>query len=349
MSRRKVTVAVSGLNNIDSPGPGIPVIRGLRESKTFDVRIIGLSYENLEPGIYMEDLVDKTYQIPYPISGTESILERLIYINNKENIDLLIPNFDAELFNFIKLAPYLDKELGIKTMMPDVELFEARHKSELHKFAQKYNILVPMHRTITSKSEIDEISKEYDYPLVIKGKCYDAYVVNSKEEALSSFDKLSNKWGLPIIVQEFVKGGEFNVTAIGDGKGRCIGAVPMRKLYITDKGKAWSGITIDDEELLQLSCSIVEKSKWKGGCEFEYICSEDGRYYLIEMNPRFPAWVYLAVAAGQNHPDALMRLALGEDVKSYEDYQIGKLFIRYSYDQIVDISEFQQIAMYGEK
>ena len=61
-----VTVAVTGLNNIDSPGPGIPVIRGIRESKDFDVRIIGLAYEHLEPGIYMRDLVDKTYMIPLP-------------------------------------------------------------------------------------------------------------------------------------------------------------------------------------------------------------------------------------------------------------------------------------------
>ena len=43
MEIMKVTVAVTGLNNIDSPGPGIPVIRGIRESQEFRVRIIGLA------------------------------------------------------------------------------------------------------------------------------------------------------------------------------------------------------------------------------------------------------------------------------------------------------------------
>ncbi len=47
MNKRKITVAVTGLNNIDSPGPGIPVIRALKESDAFEVRIIGLSYESL--------------------------------------------------------------------------------------------------------------------------------------------------------------------------------------------------------------------------------------------------------------------------------------------------------------
>ncbi|HLP20844.1 MAG TPA: hypothetical protein VK174_11115, partial [Chitinophagales bacterium] len=77
MPGKKVTVAVTGLNNVDSPGPGIPVIRGLLDSKEYDVRIIGLSYDALEPGIYMHELVAKTYQIPLPSAGIASIMERL--------------------------------------------------------------------------------------------------------------------------------------------------------------------------------------------------------------------------------------------------------------------------------
>ena len=42
---RQLVIAITGLNAIDSPGPGVPVIRALRDSKIFDVRIIGLSYE----------------------------------------------------------------------------------------------------------------------------------------------------------------------------------------------------------------------------------------------------------------------------------------------------------------
>ena len=42
---KKITIAVTGLNAIDSPGPGVSVIRALRDAASFDVRIIGLSYE----------------------------------------------------------------------------------------------------------------------------------------------------------------------------------------------------------------------------------------------------------------------------------------------------------------
>jgi carbamoyl-phosphate synthase large subunit len=76
--------------------------------------------------------------------------------------------------------------------------------------------------------------------------------------------------------------------------------------------------------------------------------TKEDEYYLMEINPRFPAWVYLAVGAGQNHPEALVKMALGEDVTPFKDYDIGKLFIRYAYDMIVDLKEFEQISTLGE-
>ena len=67
MTKQKLTIAVTGLNAIDSPGPGVAVSRSLKEAGSFDARIIGLSYESLEPGIYMHQLIDKSYKIPYQI------------------------------------------------------------------------------------------------------------------------------------------------------------------------------------------------------------------------------------------------------------------------------------------
>ncbi len=348
MSRKKITVAVTGLNNIDSPGPGIPVIRALKESQLYNVRIIGLSYETLEPGLYMHDLVDKSYSIPLPSSGIASLMERLSYIHAKEKIDVLIPNFDAELQNFIKLGDQLKQEMNIATFLPSLEQFESRHKSVLHEFGVINEVKVPKSKMIFTAFEINSLQKDFTYPLVVKGKFYDASIAATPEQATNYFHKISAKWGLPIIIQQFVSGNEVNVTAIGDGKGNCIGAVPMRKLYITDKGKAWAGITLEDENLLKITNRVIGNSKWRGGCELEFIKTNEGEYYLLEMNPRFPAWVYLAVGCGQNHPEALVRMALGEDVKPFTKYDSRKMFVRYSFDQIVNLSEFEKISTLGE-
>jgi len=347
MTKRKINVAVSGLNAIDSPGPGMAVVRGLREANSLDVRIIGLAFESLEPMIYMHDLVDKTYKMPYPSAGVDAMLERLIYIHSKEKIDVIIPNFDAELYSFMKMANSL-KQMGIQMFLPTFEQFEERHKVNLTGFGEKYNIPVPFSVGINELSELNQLDSELDYPLLVKGKWYDAYIANNKGQVKAYYNKISAKWGLPVVLQEFVDGTEYNVTGLGDGNGNTISAVPMRKQYITDKGKAWAGISIEEPELIELTRHFIGATKWKGGFELELMKDQDDRYWLLEINPRIPAWAYLAVGVGQNIPEALVRLAMGESLEPYQDYAVGKFFIRYSMDMIVDRVEFEKLSVNGE-
>jgi carbamoyl-phosphate synthase large subunit len=347
MKKQKLNIGVTGLNAIDSPGPGVSVIRALREAASFDTRIIGLSYESLEPGIYMHDLVDRTYSIPYPTAGTDPLLERLEYIQEKEHLDVIIPNFDAELYPFIKLETKL-KAMGIHMFLPTMHQFEERHKVNLNDFGKKYGISVPKSKVIYDLNTVHSLVSEFSFPMIVKGKFYDASIAYSIEQVKSYFNKISAKWGLPIIIQEFIHGTEFNVTGLGDGKGNTIAAVPMRKQYITDKGKAWGGISIADERMLDMTRKFLRTTKWRGGFELELMKNKDGELYLLEINPRLPAWIYLAVGVGQNIPEALVNLALGKKVNPFTEYAVGKMFVRYSWDMIVDREEFEQISIYGE-
>jgi carbamoyl-phosphate synthase large subunit len=156
------------------------------------------------------------------------------------------------------------------------------------------------------------------------------------------------KWGLPVIIQQAVEGEELDVVAVGDGRGGLVGAVPMKKTYVTDKGKGWAGITIKDPDLLDLTRRFVEHLQWKGPCEVEVIKDRKGAYHLLEINPRFPAWTYLSAGAGMNLPAAVVRLAAGLEVAPMTEYRAGTMFVRIALDQITDLADFQQIASTGE-
>lgn len=348
MQKPTYTIAVTGLNAIDSPGPGVPVIRALHEAKAFDVRVIGLCYEHLEPGIYMKELVDKIYHVPYPSMGQELLMERLAYIHTRENLQVLIPNFDAELFNYICLQHVLEQQWGIKMVLPTRAQFEARHKVNLSQFGETHGIKVPTAQQVFSASEAVAVASGMQFPVVVKGKFYDAKIAHSPAQVAQFFHKIATEWGLPLLIQEFVSGTEVNVCGLGDGKGETLGAVPMKKLYITDKGKAWAGVTLDDETLLETTRRLVAATKWRGPFELEFIKTEREEYCLIEINPRFPAWCYLPTGAGQNQVESLIKLAMGERVTPFHHYDVGKMFIRYAYDLIVGMDEFQAVAMNGE-
>lgn len=342
-----MNVAVTGLNNVDNPGPGVPVIRALRESGEFDGRIIGLLYDTLEPGAYITAVADASYVIPYPSAGLDHLFDRLAVIHEREKIDVIIPTLDSELNGFIKLAPKL-KALGIRMFLPEKEQLNLRAKDKLGDFCREHQITVPENILATSVQDLHTIQSHFDYPVAVKGIFYDAVIANNFDEAVSAFHKLSAKWGLPIVVQEFVNGDEYNVCALGNN-GTTVGAVAMKKLYITDKGKGWSGITIREPALMALTEKVIGALKWNGGLELEFVKDKaTNAYYLLEINPRFPAWVYLTAAAGQNLPLAALKLALGESVARFGSYDIGKMFIRYSWDLITDIKRFEQITISGE-
>ncbi len=344
----KYCIAVTGLNAIDSPGPGLAVIRALRASETFHVRIIGLSYETLEPGIYMHELVDRTYQVPYPSAGQEVLMDRFRYINSIEDLDLIFPNFDAELYNFIKIQDRLLQEFDIKMALPTMDQFEARHKVNLFEYGKERGLQVPYAKMLFNTAEISSLITGMRFPVAIKGQIYDSMIAYNVEQVASHFNKISAKWGVPVLIQEFVHGSEVNVCGIGDGTGKTLGAVPMRKLYITDKGKAWAGVTLDDQKLLDITHDLVKSTNWHGPFELEFMKTTNDEYYLLEINPRFPAWCFLAVGAGQNQVEALVNLTMGKKVKPFKEYEVGKMFIRYSYDMIVDLKEFEQISTLGE-
>jgi carbamoyl-phosphate synthase large subunit len=153
---------------------------------------------------------------------------------------------------------------------------------------------------------------------------------------------------LPVIVQRFIDGEEYDVAALGDGRGGTVGAVPMRKMMLTDKGKGWAGVTVADPELLATTEQVIGALRWRGGIEVECMRErKSGTVYVAELNPRFPAWVYLAVGAGQNLPYACVRLALGEQVEPLPPYRVGTQFVRISLDQISDLSTYGALSTTG--
>ncbi len=343
----RLTVAVTGLNATDNPGPGVPVIRAIRHGAGEGCRIVGLAYDPLDPGNFMDAVADRGFLTPYPSSGAEVVFDRLSYIHKQAPIDVLIPTLDSELPTYIKLRGRLE-ELGIRTFFPGENQLRLRSKARLHELKTEFGISTPKNVAISESGAIRHLDREFNFPVMVKGQFYDAYIAYSPMEVEGHFQRIRAKWGAPVIVQEFIVGEEYDVAAVGDGKGGLVGAVPMRKMQLTDKGKAWGGVTISDPALAEFVADAVGKLEWRGPLELEVMKARDGSLFLIEINPRFPAWVYLTVGAGRNLPWAAVRLALGEKVEPMEPAPPGVMFLRHSFDQICALSDYEALTTKGE-
>ena len=346
MSNRPLTIAVTGLNATDNPAPGVGVMRALRESGPDD-RIVGLAYDALDPGVYAADIAREVFMIPYPSQGVSAFLSRLSYVHEKVGLDVIVPTLDAELPAFIDLAPRL-RAMGIGLLLPTREQLEQRSKVNLALLGKKAGLRVPKTLVVTDASELYRAHEEVSYPFFVKGVFYGATLAHGLEEALAAYYKVVAQWGVPVILQEQVGGEELDVVGVGDGEGGLVGAVPMKKMLLTDKGKGWAGITVKDPELYAVAETFVKATRWRGPFEVEVLRSGDGKYHLIEVNPRFPAWCYLSAAAGVNLPRMVVELAAGRRVEPVREWDVGTMFVRISLDQVASLKDFQKMVTMGE-
>lgn len=228
MPKPQFTVALSGINAVDNPGPGIGVARSLNEDTDLRAQIIGLAYDAMEPGIYMDWVVDRSYIMPYPSGDGDAYFDRLAFIREQNGLDFLIPNFDAELPLYIKRAARLN-DAGFKTFLPTMEQFKLRAKDRLPEVAERIGIGLPKTKVVNSLDQFVAAIGELGLPVMVKGSFYKAWRAYTTAEAIGHYHALVAEWGYPVIVQQIVTGDELNVIGVGDGAGGSLGLVGIKK------------------------------------------------------------------------------------------------------------------------
>lgn len=342
-----LTVGITGISAIpENPAPGVSVITCLRKAFGDNIHIVGLGYDAFDSGFYISNCCDSGYLIPVPSMGVEKLFFRLNEIQQIEPMNFIIPCLDAELSLFSRLSERLLK-IGIKTFLPTEDQLERVSKSRLSELAGIVDFDYPEVKPLFTSHFFESCMMEgWTYPIVVKGIFYDARIVHTPREGINAFDEIAKDWGLPILAQRFIKGEEYNLSGIGDGKGHLPFAMMMKKIAVTQKHKAYVGVTMHDEVLYQAAQKIIKELHWKGPFELEVMRDPSGTYHLIEMNPRFPAWISLSAGAGENLPEKLINL-LKEETIPPSSTKIGTYFLRYARDEIVTLKQIEAMVIDG--
>ncbi len=340
---KEVVVAISGINATDNPGPGCAVGKSLQEAKN-KMDLVGLSYDVHDPGNYMTEVFSNSFLMPYPTNGWLALNSSLEEIQRKSGINILIPCLDSELPLIIRNQTYLENR-GIRTLLPTEEQFELRSKDRLVNLSEEIGCKHPRTEVVFSLDEmINVLEKKIHLPAVIKGRFYKAYVVSSIDMAVLKAAEIAADWGFPLLVQEKVEGQEINLIGLCDQNGMIVGRVSIKKQLTTHLGKVWTAVTIKDDRLDRLCDQFCKFTGWRGPFELECIVYEQ-EIFIIEINPRFPAWVYFATAVGINLPERLVDLICNGFCDTRSDYSVGKYLVRYTSEFVSDLSYFQNLIL----
>jgi diaminopimelate decarboxylase len=298
-------IYVSGLYCGGNPQPGVGIVRSLRQAFPKST-LIGVEYSNRVSGIHWDDLDDLWIQRPWDELNLETYGERV-----KEALDqggLWISGSDLEAMWLADLFPKGHKNL----LAPPMAALKRITKPAVEA-AAGLPVKIPTYiSTDHSDWDLHAFCREHNWRVWLKGPYYDAARTPTWDAFTAARNALSKVWSTErLFLQKHVSGYEESVM-LSAYDGELLGAVSMRKREITPEGKTWAGdISEVPDTFMTPLRRMVKELNWTGGGELEMVRDASGELWLLEMNPRFPAWVHGATIGGHNLPALLVQGATG--------------------------------------
>ncbi|HZF95269.1 MAG TPA: ATP-grasp domain-containing protein [Allosphingosinicella sp.] len=298
-------IYVSGLYSGGNPQPGVGIVRSLRQGYP-NATLVGVEYSNRVSGIHFEELDDLWIQRPWHELNLDSYAEKI-----KAVLDggaYWISGSDLEAMWLADIFPDGHKNLlappaaGIKRIAkPAVEAHEGLPVK-----------IPPYISTEISDWDIHAFCRKHNWRVWLKGPYYDAARTPSWDVFEAARNALTKVWSTQKLFLQAHVGGYEESVMLSAYQGELLGAVSMRKRDITPEGKTWAGdVTPVPDDFLRPLRRIVRELNWTGGGELEMVRDPANQLWLLEMNPRFPAWVHGATIAGTNLPARLVQEASG--------------------------------------
>ncbi len=225
---------------------------------------------------------NNVYQVPYATEEAKYV-ESLLEISKKEGIHYIMPLTDLEIDVLNRYRSLFDKNEIVLCIQSEKTLEIARNKealSELFKEDKYVNIpkFVNAH----------DLSSDFPLPAIAKplnGRSSEGL------KKINSIDGLKRLKGTDnYIVQQMINGPVFTVDYVRDKNGNDF-AIPREELLRTKNGAGTTVKIVVDQELKKMVSYIGNKIGVVGCINMEFIGGCNGKYYLIDINPRFSAGI----------------------------------------------------------
>ena len=298
-------IYVSGLYSGTNPQPGVGIVRSLRQGYP-GARLVGVEYSNRSSGIHWPELDEIWLQRPWDelnLVGHGEAIRALL-----DGGALWISGSDLESMWLASVFP--DGHPNLLTPPTGALARIAKPKVEAH---EGLPVRIPTFiSTDRSDWDLHAFCRRHDWRVWLKGPYYDAVRTRTWSVFEAVRHALSQVWNTErLFLQAHVSGYEESVMLCAY-KGELLGCVRMRKRELTEEGKTWAGdVSEVDESFAAPLRRIIHDLNWTGGGELEMVRDLEGQLWLLEWNPRFPAWVHGATIAGTNLPALLVERATG--------------------------------------
>jgi predicted ATP-grasp superfamily ATP-dependent carboligase len=221
-------------------------------------------------------------------------------------------------------------------------------KAEQMVLAEEAGVAVPLTQVVSNEDECEIALARIPLPAFIKGRSAVSWrgafgstvkglTVNSRTEMRDVLQKVLAH-GISAVVQDIIPGDarqHQKVSAYVSSSGEILAAFTLRKLRQNPPGFGFGCLveTIDNPELLKMGTELFQRIGYRGtgSAEFKFD-ARDGRYKLIELNPRYWQQNALAEQVGMNFPLLEYRDVCGLVVEPVREFRKGVKWISFGAD-----------------
>ena len=278
---------------------GLGVIRSLGSK---NIKVVGVDHKK-DIGAFSR--YGTALICPHPIKEETKFIDWIKTTFKNEKIPAFICNDDFLTIFYLNLPPH---PLLVK-------IFD---KYQQYNLAKDIGISVPQTFHFENKEELKELPKKLPFPMIIKGRDVNTwrnkisgnikgFEVKTTEELIQKAKEILNK-GVGILVQEIIIGKDsdhYKYNAYMSATGEIQAEFMLKKIrqYPPHFGVGAAVESCKNDELLEIGRNLFKKLNYTGigSAEFK-IDKKDGKFKLIEINPRYWQQNYLATYCGVNFP-----------------------------------------------
>lgn len=273
---------------------------------------------------YETKLCDKFVKAPFA-TKEDDYVQFLIDTCNQHNIQYIIPLTDLEI-DVINSRRSLFDKANITLCMQEKNVLDiARDKFKLSKVFED-DINVPSVKTCL----LSDMPADFKFPCIAKpynGRSSEGLLRNATKEQVNAIENKD-----VYIIQEQLSGNVFTVDFCRSAKTGNSCAVPRQELLRTKNGAGLTVQTTGEEHLIRLVSYIGEKLNINGCVNMEFILN-DGKYYLIDINPRFSAGVAFSIVSGYDMIINHMNCFCNKDIEA--QINVKKQIIIKKYEEVI--------------
>lgn len=262
------------------------------------------------PPVYADDYIDRTLEI-----CKQNKIDAVICLNDLE-LPILAENKDRF------------EAIGVKPIVSSKEVIDiCFDKYRTAQYVENIGLNSPK-TFINYEEAVNALNNgELKFPLVLKPRWGSGSIgiefVNDFEELSEVYSNLLRKIKKTILatasqgdeyilIQEKIEGQEYGIDVMNDLDGNNRGVSVKKKLAMrageTDKAQ-----TVDNPSIREIGKTLGENLHHIGNLDVD-VFEKDGKYFVLELNPRFGGGFPFSYEAGVNFPKAIIEWLKGNDI-----------------------------------